>query len=168
MSIPKLLSAWRSDPTIANNVAEWRTIPARPAQTVPLPDDLHPVLVDALFAHNIHHLYTHQATTWSLIKEGKNVAVITATASGKTLCYNLPIIDRALHDPETCALYLFPTKALAQDQVSAIYDLSPSLQATSSGKNTWIQPSVYDGDTPASARSAIRENARCRQRKAFS
>ncbi len=144
-SLADLLSAWRSDPIVRSNIVEWRTLPARPAQFVPFPDELHPALAEWLATRGIAALYSHQATAWLRVQAGKHVVVVTGTASGKTLCYNLPVLDRLLRDPAARALYLFPTKALAQDQVA---NLSPYPVA------------AYDGDTPADARAGIRAKAR--------
>lgn len=120
MSLSALLSAWHTDPNIASNIAVWRTFPARPARFAPFPDDLHPALVDALRARGISALYTHQVMAWQRAQAGQHLVVVTGTASGKTLCYNLPVLDRLLRHPQARALYLFPTKALAQDQLSGI------------------------------------------------
>ena len=116
MSLSALLNTWQTDP----NIAAWRTFPPHPAQFVPFPDDLHPALVDALCAQGISALYTHQATAWQCAQAGQHVVIVTGTASGKTLCYNLPVLDCLLRHPQARALYLFPTKALAQDQLSGI------------------------------------------------
>ncbi|MFQ6102488.1 MAG: DEAD/DEAH box helicase, partial [Anaerolineae bacterium] len=149
MALSELLNAWQTDPNIVSNIAAWRTFAARQAQFVPFPDDLHPALVDALRARGIGALYTHQATAWQRAQAGQHPVVVTGTASGKTLCYNLPVLDRLLRHPQARALYLFPTKALAQDQLSAIGGLSSA-----------IPIATYDGDTPAEARPAIRATAR--------
>jgi DEAD/DEAH box helicase domain-containing protein len=149
MSLPTLLSAWQNDPTIASNIAAWRTFPTRSARLAPFPDDLHPALVDALHARGIGALYTHQATAWQRAQAGQHLVVVTGTASGKTLCYNLPVLDRLLRHPQARALYLFPTKALAQDQLSVI-----------SGLSLAIRTATYDGDTPSDARPSIRATAR--------
>jgi len=148
------LSAWRTDPNIASNIAVWRTFPTRPAQFAPFPDDLHPALVDALCARGIGALYTHQMTAWQRVQAGQHPVVVTGTASGKTLCYNLPILDRLLRDPKARALYLFPTKALAQDQKDGLRQLIMALE----GEPT-IRIATYDGDTPPEARPAIRATA---------
>jgi DEAD/DEAH box helicase domain-containing protein len=95
-------------------------------------------------------LYSHQALTAALVRDGKNVVVVTPTASGKTLCFNLPVLNAVLENPDTRALYLFPTKALAQDQLAELQDLARRLD-DSFGVFT------YDGDTPSDARKAIRE-----------
>ncbi|MGA9350678.1 MAG: DEAD/DEAH box helicase, partial [Anaerolineae bacterium] len=156
MSLSALLSAWHTDPNIASNIAAWRTFPARPARFALFPDDLHPTLVDALRAQGIGGLYTHQATAWQRAQAGQNPVVVTGTASGKTLCYNLPVLDRLLRDPQARALYLFPTKALAQDQLSGIRDQLSGI----SYQGLVIRVATYDGDTPSEARPAIRATAR--------
>lgn len=96
MPLSTLLSTWRADPDMASNIAAWRTIPARPAQFKPFPDDLHPALMDALRARGICALYTHQAAAWQHTQAGQHSVVVTGTASGKTLCYNLPVLNRLL------------------------------------------------------------------------
>ena len=150
-SLGSLLSAWQADPAIRSNIAAWRTLPARPAQLAPFPNDLHPIVVESLRARGIAALFTHQATAWEHARAGEHLVVVTGTASGKTLCYNLPVLDRLLRDPKARALYLFPTKALAQDQVAGFRRGDP----------LWSLPvAAYDGDTPQDARPAIRANAR--------
>ncbi len=156
MTLPRLLSSWRSDPSVAGCIEVWRTIPPRPAQLVPLPANLDPRLTRALRARGLTSLYTHQSTAWRHLQEGGSIVVVTGTASGKTLCYNLPVLDLLLRDPQARALYLFPTRALAQDQRSTLSELLDNIQ----GRNTSIPFAVYDGDTPASARPAIRSKAR--------
>ncbi|MBI4786156.1 MAG: DEAD/DEAH box helicase [Chloroflexi bacterium] len=148
-SLTDLLAAWQADPAIRANIAAWRTLPARAAQRAPLPNDLHPALADWLRARGVSALFSHQATAWELARAGRHLVVVTGTASGKTLCYNLPVLDRLLRDPHARALYLFPTKALAQDQVSNLQSLTSNLSVA-----------TYDGDTPQDARPAIRANAR--------
>jgi len=108
-------------------------------------------LSEAYRAKGIEELYSHQAATAELVRDGKNVVVVTPTASGKTLCYNLPVLNAVLENPDTRALYLFPTKALAQDQLAELQDLAKRLD-DSFGVFT------YDGDTPSDARKAIREH----------
>ncbi|HEX7975450.1 MAG TPA: DEAD/DEAH box helicase, partial [Anaerolineales bacterium] len=159
MTAPRLLSRWRADPGVAENIAAWHTLPARPAAFVPLPPGLHPALAEGLRSAGIQALYTHQAEAWGYVQDGRSVAVVTGTASGKTLCYNLPVLDRLLRDPQARAMYLFPTKALAQDQLAAVRDqLSPL--AGLLPHDLSLKPAVYDGDTSSSARPAIRLAAR--------
>ena len=94
----------------------------------PFPPALHPALAAALRAQGIDALYTHQAVAWQHVRAGRHPLVVTGTASGKTLCYNLPVLDRLLHDPAARALYLFPTKALAQDQAEALRRLVAAIE----------------------------------------
>ncbi len=159
MSIPALLSHWRADPGVAENIVEWRTIPARPARLAPFPPNLSLTLQDSLQKRGIHSLYIHQAAAWEHVQAGRNCVIVTGTASGKTLCYQLPVIDRLLKDPQARALFLFPTKALAQDQLTAVRNLLAEQDITvEAGKD--LAASVYDGDTPSSARPGIRSMAR--------
>ena len=101
-------------------------------------------------AKGIERLYSHQAQTAEAVHAGRNAVVVTPTASGKTLCYNLPVLNAVLENPDTRALYLFPTKALAQDQLAELHDLGQRL-------DNCFGVFTYDGDTPADARAAIRE-----------
>jgi DEAD/DEAH box helicase domain-containing protein len=127
-----------------------RHIPAREAQFRPMPDWLRPELVEAYRAKDIAQLYSHQAAAADLARATKDFVVVTPTASGKTLCYNLPIVNSILENPDTRALYLFPTKALAQDQLAELHDLATRLDDR-------FGVFTYDGDTPSDARKAIRE-----------
>ncbi|HEY6903137.1 MAG TPA: DEAD/DEAH box helicase [Candidatus Acidoferrales bacterium] len=126
--------------------------PARQAQFRPMPPWVRNELASAYRAKGIERLYSHQAAAAELARSGKDFVVVTPTASGKTLCYNLPILNSILENPDTRALYLFPTKALAQDQLAELHDLATRLD-DSFGVFT------YDGDTPSDARKAIRERA---------
>src|SRR5271170_6567457 len=127
-----------------------RYFPAREAQWAEFPAWVHADLVAAYAAKGIRQLYTHQAIAAKAVHAGKNVVVVTPTASGKTLCYNLPILHSILENPDTRALYLFPTKALAQDQLTELQDLARRL-------DDCFGVFTYDGDTPSDARRAIRE-----------
>src|SRR5581483_7432229 len=127
-----------------------RQIPAREAKFRPIPRWVASALSEAYRAKAIQELYSHQAATSELVHDGKNVVVVTPTASGKTLCYNLPVLNAVLENADTRALYLFPTKALAQDQLAELQDLSKRLD---DGFGVF----TYDGDTPSDARKAIRE-----------
>ncbi|MBP1610302.1 MAG: box helicase domain protein [Acidobacteria bacterium] len=124
-------------------------MPPREAQWAPMPDWIKPELVEAFRGKGVVQLYSHQADAADRIRRGRNLVIVTPTASGKTLCYNLPVLNAILENPDTRALYLFPTKALAQDQLSELHDLGRRLQ-DSFGVFT------YDGDTPSDARQAIR------------
>jgi DEAD/DEAH box helicase domain-containing protein len=127
-----------------------RHYPAREAQWAEFPDWVHEDVRTAYHAKGIRRLYTHQAAAAEAVHVEKNVVIVTPTASGKTLCYNLPVLDAILKDTDTRALYLFPTKALAQDQLAELYDLNQRLE---NGFGVF----TYDGDTPSDARKAIRE-----------
>ncbi len=147
-----LLDHWKQDENTAPNFSAWRTTAPRAAQTHPFPTDLPAPLRETLSTRNIHQLYSHQLLAWTSSRAGKNIILATGTASGKTLAYNLPVLAAMLQNPEARAIYLFPTKALAQDQLSTLTNLKPE---------TWnLTPAIYDGDTPQSQRSAIRRNAR--------
>jgi DEAD/DEAH box helicase domain-containing protein len=125
-------------------------IPEASANFAPLPPDLRPEIITALAGRGIHRLYTHQAAAYEAVRRGRNLVVVTPTASGKTLCYNLPVLQRLLESPEKRAIYLFPTKALAQDQLA-------ELSALKHGLPIELRADTYDGDTPPGRRTAIRE-----------
>jgi DEAD/DEAH box helicase domain-containing protein len=125
-------------------------IPARDAKFAPMPGWVRAELTGAYAEKGVAELYSHQAAAAEIVHQGRNVVVITPTASGKTLCYNLPVLNAVLENPDTRALYLFPTKALAQDQLAELHDLSGRL-------DNRFGVFTYDGDTPADARKAIRE-----------
>ncbi len=126
-----------------------RHFPAREPRVAPLPVSLPPRLVEILRARGMASLYTHQAQAFDLAREGKNLVVVTPTASGKTLCYNLPILSELLENPEARALYLFPTKALSHDQRVELNRWTEQL-------GDEVRTFTYDGDTPQDARQAIR------------
>ncbi|MGB7874835.1 MAG: DEAD/DEAH box helicase, partial [Anaerolineales bacterium] len=150
------MSHWKHNPLTADNIVTWRTLPQRPAQTRPFPDDLAVPLREALSSQGITSLYSHQSEAWTHVHGGKNIVLATGTASGKTLAYNLPVLASLLEDENARALYLFPTKALTQDQLS---NLQTHLSNVALGPSH-IAPAIYDGDTPQRDRPAIRVNAR--------
>ncbi|MGE3274132.1 MAG: DEAD/DEAH box helicase [Vicinamibacterales bacterium] len=133
-----------------------RRLPPVEASLAPFPDALDPRLRGALERRGLTQLYCHQAESYAAVAAGQNVVVTTPTASGKTLCYNLPVLDEVLKSPETRALYLFPTKALAQDQMAELHELAGVLGELGGGE---IGVHTYDGDTPQDARRAIRTRA---------
>ena len=120
---------------------------AREARSEPLPDDLDPRVASALLGAGITSLYRHQAEAWEAARRGENVVVTTGTASGKSLAFNLPVLDAIAREPKTRALYLYPTKALAQDQARALSDL----------RLKGLKPAIYDGDTPPETRWQVRK-----------
>ena len=150
MNVTQLADQLRRDPDFMKNVTRWEVIPARPARTEPFPDCLDPRLKPALEKRGIHALYTHQVRSVGATARGEDVTVVTPTASGKTMCYNLPVLSAILKNPDARALYLFPTKALSADQVSELYELIEEMGVD-------IKTYTYDGDTPAAARKAVRQ-----------
>ena len=159
MTLTALINRWRSDPDVAQNVVEWHTLPARIARSKQFPPDLHPALVEALVELGIGQLYLHQWLAWERSQGRENIVVTTGTASGKSLCYHLPVLDGLLRDADARALFIFPTKALAQDQLAGLQKLSIATNQHIP-KSLNLKSAIYDGDTPASARSSIRSNAR--------
>ena len=121
--------------------------PARTPRFAPIPDELHPKVRAALDAAGIDRLFTHQADAWDAAQRSEHIVVATGTASGKTLAFNLPVLDALAREPKTRALYLYPTKALAQDQIRSLAALKPPA----------IKPAIYDGDTETGRRWQIRK-----------
>jgi DEAD/DEAH box helicase domain-containing protein len=121
--------------------------PAKEPVLEPLPDDLDPRVTSALVAHGVTALYRHQAKVWEAAQRGENVVVTTGTASGKSLAFNLPVLDAIARQPKTRALYLYPTKALAQDQARSLAEL----------RLKGLRPAIYDGDTAGERRWQIRK-----------
>src|SRR5512136_901195 len=133
----------------SDSIKAIKHLPAQEGSFRDYPDDVHPALRKALADKGFTSLFSHQRSSWEALKEGKNAVVVTPTASGKTLCYNLPVLDTLLKDPSARALYLFPTKALAQDQRAELDDVTKLLASE-------VAIFTYDGDTPQDARKAIR------------
>jgi DEAD/DEAH box helicase domain-containing protein len=131
-------------------VTAFHHIPAREAQWEAMPEWVRPELAVAYRSKGVQQLYSHQGRAISVVHDGRNTVVVTPTASGKTLCYNLPVLNTLLENPDLRALYLFPTKALAQDQLAELHDLGERLENR-------FGVFTYDGDTPGDARAAIRE-----------
>src|SRR3954469_13795527 len=117
MNLAQVIDNMRRSPFFKERITYWYDTPPRPARTAPFPDWLDPRLVGALRQNGVDELYTHQRDAIDAVHRGEHVAVVTPTASGKTLCYNLPVLNTILQNPQARALYLFPTKALAQDQL---------------------------------------------------
>ncbi|MBP7706930.1 MAG: DEAD/DEAH box helicase [Candidatus Aminicenantes bacterium] len=133
----------------SDSIKAIKHLPAQEGSYRDYPDGVHPALREALAAKGFHRLYSHQRSSWEALAEGKNIVVVTPTASGKTLCYNLPVLDAIMKDPSARALYLFPTKALSQDQQAELDDVNKRLPEE-------VRVFTYDGDTPQDARRAIR------------
>ncbi len=130
-------------------ITAWRRLPEREARYASWPTGLDPRLLEVLRRRNIERPFTHQAQAIEAVRSGQHVVIVTPTASGKTLCYNVPVIQRILDEPSTRALYLFPTKALSQDQLDELHDITSAL-------DVGIKTFTYDGDTPQTARHAVR------------
>jgi len=148
-SLQELIQRLSNDAEFQKNITKWLTIEPREARFTDFPQELDARLREALLQKGITQLYSHQALAYQKAMQGKNVVIVTPTASGKTLSYNLPIFQTLLQNPETRALYLFPTKALSQDQVREMQDLVHLLK-------TDIKSFTIDGDTPADIRRTIR------------
>jgi DEAD/DEAH box helicase domain-containing protein len=149
LNIEQYLEFIQKNRGFMENVTAWKVVPERPPVYAGFPPDGDPRLAGVLEKRGISRLYSHQAEAWSRVRAGENVVVVTPTASGKTLCYNLPVIDRILSRPQARALYLFPTKALSQDQVAELHEIVEMLGVD-------IKTNTYDGDTPGEARRVIR------------
>jgi len=145
----KSLEALKDIGVKTDSITAIKHIPAQEGQYREYPEEIHPRLVEALKEKRFSKLYTHQHHSYEHLKEGKNIVVVTPTASGKTLCYNLPVLDAMLKNPSTRAIYLFPTKALSQDQRAELDETIKLLPEE-------IRIFTYDGDTPQDARKAIR------------
>jgi DEAD/DEAH box helicase domain-containing protein len=143
------IGALLGDPALQRLVTAHRVLDAQPPRYAPWPDALDPRLVAALRGRGVEALYTHQAQAVESVRAGRNVCVVTPTASGKTLCYNLPVLDAVARDDTARALYLFPTKALAADQLV-------ELRALADAAEIGLKTNTYDGDTPPNVRSVVR------------
>ncbi|HEX9222929.1 MAG TPA: DEAD/DEAH box helicase [Candidatus Acidoferrales bacterium] len=148
--VQEILNGFAARDTSGEILTAVRHIPAREAQWAAMPDWVHPNLAAAYQAKGVGKLYSHQAAAAEAVRGGRNLVVVTPTASGKTVCYNLPVVNAILENSDTRALYLFPTKALAQDQLAELHDLCQRL-------DNRFGVYTYDGDTPSDARKAIRE-----------
>ena len=147
--VERVLAQILAEPSLASGVVHSATISARQADFVPMPEWLDRRIVAGLAGRGISSLYRHQAEAISAVRAGEDVVVVTPTASGKTLCYLVPTLQALAEDPTARALFLFPTKALGQDQVAELGELSRAAGLS-------INASTYDGDTPAPIRSSVR------------
>ncbi|WP_088075434.1 MULTISPECIES: DEAD/DEAH box helicase [Bacillaceae] len=145
-SLTELIGELRKD----EHVAHWHEIKEEPAKYAPFPTLMDKKIKEALEKRGIKELYTHQASSFESVMAGKNIVAVTPTASGKTLCYNLPVVQRILNNKDSRALYLFPTKALSQDQKADMNEFIDALDVK-------INSYTYDGDTPANIRQIVRK-----------
>lgn len=149
-SLQEFLKELKLENKFNENIVNWHTIEEKEARTVELPLQINESLRLALQKRGVNELYTHQKSAFEAVQEKKNIVAVTPTASGKTLCYNLPVLQAITEDTQTRALYIFPTKALAQDQKSEINELIQEAELM-------INSYTYDGDTQASIREKVRK-----------
>jgi len=151
--VESVLAQWLAEGSVRPHLAAERRYPQREAQAVPLPSDLAAGLRDALLRRGVQSLYTHQAEAIAAARASRHVVVATPTASGKSLCFHLPVLQAIADDPAATALFLYPTKALSRDQEHGIHELVREAGLS-------VAATVYDGDTPGDARRVARERAR--------
>jgi DEAD/DEAH box helicase domain-containing protein len=151
LNLAQLLDRLKADDRFLRNVNRWEVIPPQDGRYAAYPSSLDARLVDVLKARGVDRLYSHQTEAVELALAGESFVVPTPTASGKTLCYNLPVLDSILRDGQSRALYLFPTKALSQDQMHEVHGIVTDLGVD-------IKTYTFDGDTPETARRAIRSS----------
>lgn len=146
MDAQKILEYIRQSENYHEQIVHTEELPAKEASFAELNENLHPHLENYLKDKGITKLFTHQVTAIEKVAQGQNVVVVTPTASGKTMCYNLPVLNHILNNPKGRALYIFPSKSLSQDQMAAVEDF-----------NTEVKVAVYDGDTPDDLKPELRE-----------
>lgn len=149
--LQQFIAELKTNHPLKENIVYWHTIPGKEGKTAPIPESIGPDLKKALQSRGINELYTHQRSAYDAVLQGKNIVAVTPTASGKTLCYNLPVLQTMLENPQARALYFFPTKALAQDQKNEIYELIAEGDLN-------INSYTYDGDTPVNIREKVRKS----------
>ncbi|WP_134702002.1 DEAD/DEAH box helicase [Ammoniphilus sp. YIM 78166] len=150
LDIHGLLKELKTDERFTGQIYHWHTLPEREANLVPFPSTLDDRICDSLARKQIHALYSHQATSFEAVEDGHHVVAVTPTASGKSLCYHLPVIQAISKDSQTRALYLFPTKALAYDQKTELNDWVSDMGIP-------VKSYTYDGDTPSNIRQVVRK-----------
>ncbi|TLS35205.1 DEAD/DEAH box helicase [Pseudalkalibacillus caeni] len=148
--LPELLDFFQTDFSYKENIVTWKTIEEKAAKTAHFPGGLDERLVQAMKKRGVTSLYTHQASAFKEVQDGNSIVAVTPTASGKTMCYNLPVLNEVLNNPSSRALYLFPTKALAQDQKSELNELIDEMEVD-------LKSYTYDGDTSPTIRQIIRK-----------
>ena len=155
MDVTRLLERMKSRRDYAGQLEHVEMLPERPGEYASPATPLVAPLKRLLAGRGIERLYSHQVTALEAARAGRDWVAVTGTASGKTLCYNLPILETALASPEARALYLYPTKALAQDQLKGLLELVGGDEELAAV----VRPGVYDGDTPTAQRRRIRNEA---------
>lgn len=149
MNLVQILESFKTDPSVSQNIVHWEILPAREGKYREFPEYLDSELVRILKSRSIDKLYSHQREAADSIYNNRDTVIVTPTASGKTLCYNIPVLDSIIKDKSVRALYLFPTKALSQDQLAELTGLIDALDID-------IKTYTFDGDTPQTARRLIR------------
>ena len=149
LNLEQILQQIADEPSLGPNITRWEKLPAREAVWADFPEGLDDRIKNILVRRGITRLYSHQASAFRELSQGRSIVTVTPTASGKTLCYNLPVLDRILKEPSARALYLFPTKALSQDQLAELHSFIEDLGET-------IGTYTFDGDTPQNARRRVR------------
>jgi DEAD/DEAH box helicase domain-containing protein len=151
--LKKVIEDLKKDRAFMSSVSHWEVLPAKDGDYLDFPEEIDQRLLNALSGRGITRLYSHQHETYLRARQGKNVVLVTPTASGKTLAYNLPVLQTLLEAPEARAMYLFPTKALSQDQQAELNEILL-------GGSLPVHIYTYDGDTPRSVRISVREEGR--------
>ncbi|HEX2948866.1 MAG TPA: DEAD/DEAH box helicase, partial [Armatimonadota bacterium] len=151
MDVSTFLARIQQQHFFQDQVVHVQELPARDPVYADVPGGLHPAVLDALYLQGIECLYSHQAAAINQVRQGNNVVIVTGTASGKTLCYNIPVVETLANDALATALYLFPTKALAQDQLRGIGKFNLEEQGVH------FLAGTYDGDTPQNLRRKLRD-----------
>ncbi|OZM57320.1 ATP-dependent helicase [Lottiidibacillus patelloidae] len=149
-TLEEIITEMKNDNKLNRNIVRWQTLDSKPAKFKPFPSEINDTLRRALENRGISSLYSHQTEALELAIEKKNFVAVTPTASGKTLCYNLPVLQEVMENMESRALYIFPTKALAQDQKSELNEIIAEMGVP-------INSYTYDGDTPANIRQKVRK-----------
>ncbi|MGN7386591.1 DEAD/DEAH box helicase [Sporosarcina sp. SAFN-015] len=150
-SVRETVDLFLSDPELSSNIRHYEKIEGKSAEYASFPERLHPSIVKALADKGIERLYSHQREAFDLATSGNSITAVTPTASGKSLCYHLPVLQSILEDDSSRALYLFPTKALAQDQLADLHELIEASGET-------ILSYTYDGDTAPGLRTKVRKS----------
>jgi len=153
VDVERFLKSIQSERNYRGQIVLRKVIPRKKARYGELKKLLPGKLEDALKKRGIERLYTHQVEAIEALRSGENVVIVTSTASGKTLCYNIPVIEKIIENPDSRAIYLYPTKALAQDQLRV-------LQEYMDGTGIYFEAGTYDGDTPQALRRKLRDNSR--------
>ncbi|WP_110927656.1 DEAD/DEAH box helicase [Bacillus massiliglaciei] len=149
-NLQEMILELKTEQSWKENIVHWHELDAKSAMTVPFPENIDNKIIEALGRRGVKELYTHQATAYMNASQGRSLVAVTPTASGKTLCYNLPVLQKIMEDESSRALYIFPTKALSYDQKSELNEMITEMDAA-------INSYTYDGDTPSNIRQKIRQ-----------